>query len=119
MITSLEALLQLGVPTGSSFAPNSRYYGVATASLVTTTGETVAYVKRRFIPTPSAFAVITRHTVRQDDRIDVIAAQRLGDSLVYWQICDANVAMRVEDLTAVPGSNIDITLPAGTPRNDR
>lgn len=117
MIPTLEALLKLGVATGSSFAPNSRYYGVATTSLKTATGETVAYVGRRFIPPPSSFAVIARHVVKQGERVDAIAAQRLGDPLVYWQICDANVAMRVEDITAVPGTTIDITLPAGTPRS--
>jgi hypothetical protein len=116
MIQSLEALLQLGISTGSSFAPNSRYYGIATASLKTPGGVTVVYLERRFIPPANSYAVVARHIVKQGERADLIAAQRLGDPLMYWQLCDANVAMRVGDLTAVPGSIVNVTLPAGTPR---
>ena len=53
------------------------------------------------------------HTVVQGDRLDNIAAQYLGDPEKFWLICDANVAMRPEELTDTIGRRIRITLPAG------
>ena len=36
----------------------------------------------------------------QVDRLDVMAAQYLGDPELFWRICDANGAMRPEEFTA-------------------
>ena len=47
------------------------------------------------------------------ERLDHIAAEALGDSTLFWRLCDANNAMRPEELTAVPGAKIRITLPQG------
>ena len=41
------------------------------------------------------------------------AAQTIGDPELFWRICDANRAMRPEDLTDVPGRRLVITLPEG------
>ena len=50
------------------------------------------------------------HTV-----LSQIAAQELGDSELFWRLCDANGALRPDELTAEPGRAIRITLPEGIP----
>ena len=47
--------------------------------------------------------------------MDQIAASELGDPLQFWRICDANGAMRPQDLTDTPGRLLRITLPQGVP----
>jgi len=110
-----QALFQFAGIRPSLFAPNSRYQGIDTATLVTPAGRTVAYVRRRFVPQPGKLAQLQQHTVGQVDRLDVIAAQYLGDPQLFWRVCDANGAMRPEDLTATVGRVLRICLPAGTP----
>ena len=67
------------------------------------------------MPQPGApnFATVARHSVRQGDRLDLIAARYLGDPLVFWIICDANGAIRPQDLVAQPGRVLAITTPQG------
>jgi hypothetical protein len=60
-------------------------------------------------------AQLQQHTIGQVDRLDVMAAQYLGDPQLFWRICDANGAMRPEDLTATVGRVLRICLPAGIP----
>jgi nucleoid-associated protein YgaU len=72
-------------------------------------------VQRRFVPQPEQLAQLQQHTVVQGDRLDVIAAQYLGDPELFWRIADANRAMRAEDLTAVIGRVLRICLPQGIP----
>jgi hypothetical protein len=80
-------------------------------------GQTIPYLARRIVPQPGApnYATINRYTVRQGDRLDIIAAQYLGDPLMAWLICDANGAMRPHDLVATPGTVLAITTPQGIP----
>jgi hypothetical protein len=97
------------------FPPTSRYHGLDTAVLEMPEGRRVVYLRRRFIPPPENFAVLQEHTVREGDRVDNVAAHYLGDPELYWRLCDANLVLRPQDLTARPGSRIRITLPAGIP----
>jgi hypothetical protein len=110
-----QALFQFAGIKPSLFAPNSRYTGIETATLITPAGRTVAYVRRRFVPQPGSLAQLQQHTVGQVDRLDVIAAQYLADPLLFWRICDANGAMRPQDLTVIVGRVLRICLPAGIP----
>ena len=88
-----------------SFPTDSRYYGSAVLQYAAPNGQTIAYLARRIVPQPGApnFATIASHTVRQGDRLDLIAAKYLGDPLMAWLICDANGAIRPDDLVATPG----------------
>ncbi len=95
--------------------PNSRYSTVEIAHAKLRNGREVAYLRRRFIPQPSAFATLTEHLVAESERIDHIAAKYVGDPEMFWLICDANRALDPADLTALPGRRIRITLPAGLP----
>jgi hypothetical protein len=84
-------------------------------SLTNASGETISYVTRRFLPQPENYALMQRHRVVQGERVDVVAAQCYGDPLTYWRLCDSNLAIRPEDVTAVTGAFINISLPPGIP----
>jgi hypothetical protein len=109
----IQQLFATGAIQPQAFTPQSRYYGLPVITLSTSPGEQLSYVARRLIPPPGAFGLLRRYRVLQGDRIDVIAGSLLGDPLLYWQICDANVASDPSDVTATPGALIDIALPAG------
>lgn len=111
---ALQQILQPGSLKASLFPPTSRYYGIDTATLKTTDGDTIVYVERRFLPPPERFAVIQEHVVAQGDRLDNIAAHYLGDPEQFWRIADANGAMQPERLVEV-GRRLRITLPEGVP----
>jgi hypothetical protein len=97
------------------FPPTSRYFGLATATLETTDGKTIIYLTRRVLPSADQLALIQLHTVIQGERLDNIAAQYLGDPEAFWRLCDANNAMRPEELTETIGRQLRITLPQGIP----
>jgi len=114
MTDPLQALLQ-GPAKPSLFPPNSRYAGSDTGTLTTVDGKTIVYLRRRFVPPPERFALLQEYTVVQGDRLDNLAAKFVGDPERFWQICDANVAMRPEELTEIVGRILRITLPEGIP----
>jgi hypothetical protein len=98
-----------------NFPPTSRYYNVPVLSLEAADGRTVNYLSRRFVPQSTLFALLRLHVVTEGERMDLIAARELGDPEAYWRICDANDGMRPDDLTAVPGRSLRVTLPQGVP----
>lgn len=97
------------------FPMNSRYQNVETAKLVRADGTEVAYLKRRFVPQPERFALLQEHVVVEGDRLDNITARYLGDPEQFWRVCDANRAMRPDELTQEIGRRLKITLPEGIP----
>ncbi|HNB51770.1 MAG TPA: LysM domain-containing protein [Anaerolineales bacterium] len=96
------------------FPITSRYYRLETATLVMPDGKTVTYLRRRFLPPAKNFSLLKEHTVVEGERLDHIAAQNLGDPEQFWRLCDANNAMRPEDLLEI-GKKLRITLPEGIP----
>jgi hypothetical protein len=100
--------------TTFNFPPTSRYSGIAIGSLARADGEQIPYVTRRFLPPSDHFALLHGHLVTAGERMDIIAASELGDAEAYWRICDANDAMRPDDLATV-GRTLRITLPEGIP----
>jgi hypothetical protein len=113
MTGPVDAFVAGGGTSGAPTAQNSRYYGLATATVTQKDGTVVRYLQRRIIPQPEQFATIRRYVTVEGDRIDNIANAQLGDPLLYWIICDANAAMDPDALTETPGSVLLITLPAG------
>jgi nucleoid-associated protein YgaU len=109
----VQALLAQTSLQRTLFAPTSRYYGVETESLVLPDGTSVIYLRRRFVPPPERFQLLQEHTVVQGDRLDNLAGQYLGDPTLFWRICDANRAIRPEELTEAAGRKLRITLPEG------
>ena len=113
----MSTSVQMPTPsvTASQFPIMSRYAGISTSTLQTSDGKTIVYLKRRFVPSPDNFSVLQIHTITQAERLDNIAAQYLGDPTAFWRICDANNAMRPEELTEELGRQLKITLPHGIP----
>jgi hypothetical protein len=112
----MSGVVQPGSLKASLFSMNSRYYGVDTAMLTTAADKTVIYLRRRFVPSPTRFALLQEHLVVEGDRLDNITAHYLGDPEQFWRVADANNAMNPTDLVAQPdkiGSQLKITLPEG------
>ena len=99
----------------NSFPPNSRYHGIPVKTFKSDTGEEIAYLSRRFVPPPERFALLQKHTIKEGDRLDLLAARYIGDPERYWQLCDANGVIRPAELIENPGRSIRITLPEGIP----
>ena len=108
----LQAILKFTAKT-SLFPANSRYHGNETAKMETANGRTIIYLRRRFVPPPESFALLQEHTVTQDDRLDNLANRYFGDPEQFWRLCDANAAMRPEELTETTGRRLRITMPEG------
>lgn len=98
-----------------SFPSNSRYATIEQITWTRADGTVIAYLSRRFLPPADSFALLQEYVVTQDERLDNIAAQTLGDPLLFWQLCDANNAMRPDALTESIGRRLRITLPQGIP----
>jgi nucleoid-associated protein YgaU len=113
----VQALLSMGAIQSVSFPTDSRYYGFSTLSYTSPDDTTVSYLARRYVPQPGAqnFATVAQHTIVHGDRLDLLAAKYLGDPLLYWLICDANGAIRPDQLVETPGSVLSITMPQGVP----
>lgn len=109
----VAALLAQTSLKNTLFTSISRYYGLDTGTLDLGSGRTIVYVLRRFVPPPENFQLLQKHTVVQGDRLDNLANQYLGDPTLFWRLCDANRAMRPDDLTAKVGRKLRITLPEG------
>lgn len=97
------------------FPMTSRYFSVETTTLEGLDGKVIVYLKRRFVPQPERFALLQEHVVRQGERLDNITAHYLDDPEQFWRICDANRAMRPDELTETIGRRLRITLPEGIP----
>ena len=94
------------------FSSTSRYVHLETATYTTADGQLIVYLRRRFIPELNG-TTWAEHQVVQLDRLDNITAQYLGDPEQFWRVCDANTAMRPDDLTAQIGRRLKIVLPTG------
>ncbi|TYB39994.1 LysM domain-containing protein [Micromonospora sp. AP08] len=97
------------------FPQNSRYHVTPVATLVDSDGNPVRYLRRRFLPDPAALVQFAQHRVAPGDRLDLIATEALQDPELFWRICDANRCLHPDELTAVVGRRLRITLPEGLP----
>jgi hypothetical protein len=112
----MDKLLQFVGIKPTLFPPNSRYTGIEIATYGRPDSG-VQYLRRRFVPLPGRLAEVQRHKVVLGDRLDTISARYLGDPELFWRVCDANAAMRPEDLTADEntGRELRICMPEGIP----
>jgi hypothetical protein len=96
------------------FDTKSRYAKLEIAPLEITASDgskrTVSFVRRRFIPDTSGQATLLEHTVRAEDRLDIVTARYLGDPTLFWQICDANGGVAPDQLVETPGRSFRIAL---------
>jgi hypothetical protein len=96
-----------------NIAPSSRYALIETATLERPPGTYTVYLRRRFLPQPEVFVLLQEHLVTQGDRLDNVTARYYVDPELFWRICDANRAMRPDDLMLPIGRRLRITLPEG------
>lgn len=93
------------------FDQTSRYYNLETKQYTTADGRKIAYVSRRFLPQAKDLPLLVEIIVKEGDRLDLISARTLGTPEQYWQICDANNAVKPVELTSEPGQIIRVPLP--------
>ncbi|MEZ5082203.1 MAG: hypothetical protein R2750_01930 [Bacteroidales bacterium] len=117
MTDPLQNILKFTGLSRTVFSPTSRYYGIETATLKKENGETIIYLKRRFVPSADNFSLLHEHRVTEGDRLDNISYRYLGDPERFWQVCDANNVMQPNELTRTIARRIKITLPEGIPGN--
>jgi hypothetical protein len=115
VIDPVQAFLQANALATAAFPSTSRYHGIPLATLTLADGTTVAYVQRRIVPPPERFALLVEHRVESGDRLDNLAARYLGDPQQFWRLCDANRAVRPDELIGTPGRALLVTLPEGVP----
>ena len=96
-----------------NFPPNSRYHATAVIRGKLAGGVERAWLAQRFPPDPDTLATLEMHDVQAGQRLDNIAAARLGDPEQYWRLCDANRALRPDELTAAVGGRLRVPLPEG------
>jgi hypothetical protein len=111
----VQAFLQANAIATPLFPPTSRYVGIAAAQHVLADGTTIVYLRRRFVPSPERFTLLHEHQVVAGDRLDNLSARYLGDPEQFWRICDANRAVRPDELIERTGRFLRITLPEGLP----
>jgi phage tail protein X len=111
----VQAFLQANALETPLFPATSRYHGLAATTFTLPDGTMIAYVRRRFVPPPERLALLLEHRVVSGDRLDNLAARYLGDAQQYWRICDANRAVRPDELVETLGRALRITLPEGVP----
>jgi hypothetical protein len=119
MDTALASLIQSAVGTGAPTNTSSRYYGAAIKTYTQPDGTPVVYLTRRIVPQPSIYVSVQNYAVVESDRIDNLSARFLGDPLLFWMICDANVATDPDELTAQKGRSILIPLASAIPPGAR
>jgi hypothetical protein len=88
------------------FAPNSRYYRLATTTVTLPDGTQIV-ATRSALPNPLQIAGYHRHVT--GDRLDLLAARFLKDPTFFWQLCDSNNApapdaLAASDLVGIPVS---------------
>jgi hypothetical protein len=93
------------------FDAMSRYATIETARMALPDGRIVAYKRRRFLPQGRSLPVLAEVIVVDGDRLDLISDRTLGNSLLFWQVCDANDAMKPDDLTAEPNQRLRVPMP--------
>lgn len=117
----LQLLIDAGAIPSSPFEASSRYQGVPLA-VHQPRPELPArvHLTRRLVPLPMAptaeaagasdgsglVGTPAHWTVRAGERPDTVAAQVLGDPLLYWRLADANAVLDPASLTDTPGRRI-------------
>ncbi len=108
----IQALLKSAQLQTNNFPVTSRYHHVETAVFDGADDEPVVYLKRRFIPPPEHYYSTQQHIVEQGERLDNITAKYLVDPEQFWQLADANSAIKPQELTESIGRILRI--PQGT-----
>jgi hypothetical protein len=93
------------------FDDKSRYKDLPLKSFVETDGSERRYVARRFLPAPETLSTLGTVKVTDSDRLDLIAAARLGEPSAFWRIAAANAAVDPHDLLTPTGRTLRLPNP--------
>ncbi|MGW0476492.1 hypothetical protein [Streptomyces coeruleorubidus] len=107
------------IPGAHPYPRTSRYHDAEIGMHRQPDGTEVRYTKRRLLPPLDESEDTQVHTVRTGERPDLLAQRYFGDPGQWWQIADANPVLDPRELTAEPGSEVDIPLAGHFPRGDR
>jgi nucleoid-associated protein YgaU len=88
----------------SNLTVGSRYYGLPILTVPTGLGTSSVAVFRQEPPVPSSFLY---YTVRDGDRLDVLANKVYGRPDYWWKLADANPELFYPD-QLIPGAIIRI-----------
>lgn len=83
---------------------SSRYRNVRRDEARARDGRTVAVLALRRLPSPAG----TEFTVKQHDRLDIMAQRRYDDATRFWRIADANTELEARTLVETPGRRIQV-----------
>lgn len=120
MADPLQALLSAGAVPTTALSPTSRYADVGITTYIPPVGHgeeavPVAFLRRRVVPAPERFALISQYSCVQGDRRDAVAGQQLGDPELWWRLADANGVIDPSRMTEPPGRTLRITSEFGVP----
>ena len=88
------------------FFKGSRYKNIPEYSVMDASGNVSKAKSLRWIPDTSGTFM---HTVKESDRLDLLAYKYYGDPKKWWLICDANSEVFLPlDLLKEPGKKIII-----------
>lgn len=93
------------------FTSSSRYAPIEDLEIVDDQGHVVRYKARRFLPQADRLPSRGEALVQQSDRLDLIAARTLGQSLLFWRLADANDAMDPFVLVERPNRKLRVPVP--------
>lgn len=93
------------------FDSKSRYASLPIATHVDSAGETIRYVRRRFLPQGGEQPLLAEVTVQAVDRLDLLTARTLGDPEQSWRVCDANDCMNPFELFDECDGVVRVTVP--------
>ncbi len=119
MDNSLATLIQSAAGTGAPTNVTSRYYGAVVNTYTPTAGPAVVYLARRIVPQPTVYVSVQNYVVVENDRVDNLSSRFLGDPLLFWMICDANVVADPDELTTQKGRSILVPLASAVPAGAR
>jgi hypothetical protein len=88
------------------FASNSRYVNLPDGVYTHAAGRQISYKLLRLTPDAPALRL---HSAVQEDRLDLLAFTYYRDPEQFWRICDANLALRPDDVLEV-GVQIQIPM---------
>ena len=88
------------------FFKGSRYKNIPEYSVMDASGKVSKAESLRWIPDTSGTFM---HTIKESDRLDLLAYKYYGDAKKWWLICDANSEVFLPlDLLKEPGKKIII-----------
>jgi hypothetical protein len=109
----IQALVDSANLPSHNFPVTSRYYPIAKAQMDGPDDEPIVYLRRRFVPPPEHYSSQQMHRVADGERLDNVTAMYLIDPEQFWQLADANGAMKPQELTEQPGNILRIPSASG------